>query len=131
MPTKTLKLLIMNNLRTVTNNLESANQVNTNQETATLKSLRADVQQVIKDYDMENLFFNVQKIESTDILPSFNAISEYRNFVIGNIDNKPTILNCCSDRYKLIKNSEIFPIIIEMFSDLFFGIFGIENCRYR
>lgn len=65
------------------------------------------------DCELEDLLFDVDMVDCP--LPSN---TEYAKQVIGQLPNEDGIvgdflLNSCSDRYELVKNEEIFPVIEE------------------
>lgn len=68
----------------------------------------------LNDSDLNKILFPVEKVLSSDLLPEYKTISEYSHKVVGNIDGQKTILNCCSNRYELIQNVDIFPTLIHL-----------------
>lgn len=88
-----------------------------NNELAVLKANAITNDAVLDKMNESNLskiLFPVEKVKTTDLLPSYNTISEYSHMVIGNINGQKTVLNACSDRYELVDNSSIFPVLTSL-----------------
>lgn len=54
------------------------------------------------------VLFPVEKIKATDVIQGMEFNSDYNHMIIAN-DNQ--VLNVCSERYNLVKNTEILPRI--------------------
>lgn len=65
--------------------------------------------------NLNSFLFNVEKVSMLEKY-GINTNSEYAYAVIGNINGEEKLLNCCSNVYELIPNSEIFPKIREVFN---------------
>jgi len=66
--------------------------------------------------NLETLLFDVKKVETESVF-GIPANSDYSHAIIGNINGIDTILNVCSDRYELVRNEEIFPVIRGILND--------------
>lgn len=60
--------------------------------------------------NLQDLLFDVEKVSFFEKF-GIETNDEYKNLIIGHIDGKERVLNACSDRYELMPNREIFPVI--------------------
>ncbi len=60
--------------------------------------------------NINDLLFKVEKVEVTDI----QTISDFAYQVIGYPNGVKTLLNCCSERYRLIPNVDIIPNVLQV-----------------
>ena len=66
---------------------------------------------------LNSILFDVEKVENPAIAQGYNTLSTEQFAVIGQTgENEETILNYCSDRYSLVKNSEIYPELEKLLS---------------
>ena len=65
---------------------------------------------------LNDLLFDVKKVNFAETF-GMAANSDYSHAIIGNINGENKVLNVCSDRYELVRNSEIFPQIRQILND--------------
>lgn len=65
---------------------------------------------------LNDLLFDVKKVNFAETF-GMAANSDYSYAIIGNINGENKVLNVCSDRYELVRNSEIFPQIRQILND--------------
>ena len=66
--------------------------------------------EIKKTTNLDDILFPV-RLEKTENLFGMPANSDYSHAVVATIDGQDKILNVCSDRYELVPNSNIFPVI--------------------
>lgn len=59
---------------------------------------------------LNSLLFDVEKVNFEEKF-GMAANSDYQYAIIGKIDGQEKLLNACSDRYELVENASIFPVI--------------------
>lgn len=65
---------------------------------------------------LNEMLFPVRIVETSELV-GFGANSDYSHAVVGTIDGEDKILNVCSDRYELVPNEAIFPVVEKMLND--------------
>lgn len=84
----------------------------------------------MKTTNVNDLIFPVEMVENTE----FECNSDYSHDIFGYINGIKTRLNCCSDRYELVPNAEIFLPIRETLMENGFTIEEqyeiINNARF-
>jgi len=71
---------------------------------------------------LNNLLFDVRKVDFKETF-GMPTNSDYSHAIIGTIDGQDKILNVCSERYELLPNNTIFPVIREILDTQFKGDF--------
>lgn len=83
------------------------NQILTEMKNDTIKPKKGETPCTLPE-----LLFPVEKVEVTD----FECNSDCAFDIYGDINGAKRRLNCCSDRYELVPNAEIFPKVEEIFN---------------
>lgn len=66
---------------------------------------------------LQEILFDVKKVETKSILPMYATNSENEFAIIGKFkDNSEKILNFCAERYTLMDNSRIYPELEKLFT---------------
>lgn len=63
-----------------------------------------------------DIFFPVRKVENPSIAHGFDVVEDKKYAIVGEIDDKETILHYCSDRYSLMPNQAIYSELERLFS---------------